>query len=312
MHDMATDRFDVLAPEFERIAPPGTEVETINCDCVFGEGPVWNAREGALYFVDIVGDKIMRWAPGEGMSVYRTPAGHPDGMTYDREGRLVVAGWGARTIWRLEPDGRAVILASHYEGQKINTPNDIVVKSDGAIYWTDMAGALDICGMCEDDVQRYLEFAAVFRLSPDEQTLTAVADDFENPNGLAFSPDESLLYVNDTSRRHIRVFDVQPDGSLAHGRVFYTDTGDEPGGPDGMKVDREGNVYCTGSGGIHVMSPAGKLLGRIKLHPVTNFAWGDADWRTLYITGRSDQRPPRARTDVYRVRLGIPGVPVPA
>src|SRR5918911_939606 len=191
MHDMASDRFDVLAPEFERIAPPGTEVEPINCDVVFGEGPVWNAAEGALYFVDIVGDKIMRWAPGEGVSVYRTPAGHPDGMTYDRQGRLIVAGWGARTVWRIEPDGRAVILASHYEGKKLNTP----------------------------------------------------------------------------SRRHIRVFDVQPDGSLANGRVFYTDTGDEPGGPDGMKVDSAGNVYCTGSGGVHVLSPAGKLLGRIKLHP---------------------------------------------
>jgi gluconolactonase len=128
-----------------------------------------------------------------------------------------------------------------------------------------------------------------------------VVTDFANPNGLAFSPDESLLYINDTTRRHIRVFDVQPDGSLANGRLFYQDEGSEPGNPDGMKVDQEGNVYCTGSGGIHVVAPSGKLLGVIKLHPITNMAWGDADWRTLYVTGRAE---------FYRIRLGIPGVPV--
>jgi gluconolactonase len=312
MHDMAVDRFDYVTPEFERIAPRGTQVETINCDLIFGEGPVWNAREQCLYFVDIVGDKIMQWVPGVGVRTVLTPSGHANGMTYDREGRLVIAGWGARTVWRLERDGRAVILASHYQGKKLNTPNDIVVKSDGAIYWTDMANALEICGMCGEDVQRYQEHNNVFRLAPDGTTLTAVADDFEGCNGLAFSPDESLLYVNDTTRRHIRVFDVQPDGSLANGRLFYQDDGDEPGGPDGMKVDQEGNVYCTGSGGVHVISAQGRLLGRILLHSITNFAWGDADWRTLYITGRSNMHPRRLRGDVYRVRLGIAGMPVPA
>jgi gluconolactonase len=152
-----------------------------------------------------------------------------------------------------------------------------------------------------EDVQRYLDYCAVFRLSPDGATITPVVTDFANPNGLAFSPDESLLYINDTTRRHIRVFDVQPDGSLANGRLFYQDEGSEPGNPDGMKVDQEGNVYCTGSGGIHVVAPSGKLLGVIKLHPITNMAWGDADWRTLYVTGRAE---------FYRIRLGIPGVPV--
>jgi gluconolactonase len=194
-----------------------------------------------------------------------------------------------------------VILASRYQGQKINTPNDIVVKSDGAIYWTDPTGALFICGMCGEDAQRYLEFSAVFRLSPDGTTVTPVIEDCVNPNGLAFSPDESLLYVNDTTQRHIRVFDVQPDGSLQNGRVFYEDQGSEPGNPDGMKVDVEGNVYCTGSGGIHVLDPTGQLLGVIKLHPITNMAWGDADWKTLYVTGRAE---------IYRIRLNIPGVPV--
>ncbi|HEY7066531.1 MAG TPA: SMP-30/gluconolactonase/LRE family protein [Chloroflexota bacterium] len=292
---------EVVAPEFERIVPAGTVVQKIDADCIFGEGPVWNAREHYFLWTDIVGDRMYTWTQDEGVRLFRSPTGHANGTTYDRAGRLVVAGWGARTIWRLEPDGRAVILASHYEGQKINTPNDIVVKSDGAIYWTDTVSALFICGMPGEDVQRYLDYCAVFRLSPDGATITPVVTDFANPNGLAFSPDESLLYINDTTRRHIRVFDVQPDGSLANGRLFYQDEGSEPGNPDGMKVDQEGNVYCTGSGGIHVVAPSGKLLGVIKLHPITNMAWGDADWRTLYVTGRAE---------FYRIRLGIPGVPV--
>ena len=291
---------EAVAPEFERIVRRDAAAEIISTGCIFTEGPVWSAREGALYFVDIVGDKVLRWAPGHGLSVVKAPAGHPNGMTYDRQGRLVVCGWGARNIWRFEPDGRVVEIAAYYQGKRINTPNDIVCKSDGALYWTDPTGALFIPGMCGDDVQQYLAFQGVFRLGPDG-TLSVVADDFANPNGLAFSPDEARLYVNDTTRRHIRVFDVQPDGSLRNGRVFYEDHGSEPGNPDGMKVDMAGNVYCTGSGGIHVISPEGRLLGRLRLHPITNMAWGDADWRTLYVTGRAD---------LYRVRLEVAGVPV--
>lgn len=293
---------DKAAPGLERIVPKDAVLTRISYGWIFTEGPVWNAREGCLLWTDIVGDKILKWVPGEGVRVVLSPSGHANGMTLDREGRLVVAGWGARTVWRMEPDGSIVTLASEYQGKKINTPNDIVVKSDGSIYWTDPSGALFIPGMCGEDVQRYLDFHAVFRLSPDGSTLTPVADDFESPNGLAFSPDESLLYVNDTARRHIRVFDVQPDGSLRNGRVFYEDKYDEPGVPDGMKVDMEGNVYCTGSGGIHVIDPQGNLLGRLRTPDhVSNMAWGDADWRSLYITQRSN---------VWRVRLTIPGVPV--
>ena len=214
----------------------------------------------------------------------------------------MVAGWASRSVWRMDHDGSIVTVASHYQGKKINTPNDIVVKSDGSIYWTDPPMAMYIPGMAGDDLQRYLDFIGVFRLSPDGKTLTPVADDFENPNGLCFSPDESLLYINDTARRHIRVFDVKPDGTLSNGRLFYEARGDEPGNPDGMKVDVEGNVYCTGPAGIHVIDPKGNLLGRIKIPThTTNMNWGDSDWRTLFITSRSC---------VYRVRLGIPGVPV--
>jgi gluconolactonase len=293
---------DMTAPGFERIVPKHAPLDRIAYGLQFGEGPVWNARQGSLLWVDIVGDTIWKWIPGKGTEILLRPSGKANGMTYDRQGRLVVAGWASRTVWRMEHDGSIVTLASHYQGQKINTPNDIVVQSDGATYWTDPPMAMYIPGMAGDDVQRYLDFIGVFHLSPDGATLTPVADDFINPNGLAFSPDESLLYINDTSRRHIRVFEVQADGTLRNGRVFYEARGEEPGNPDGMKVDTEGHVYCTGPAGIHVIDPRGNLLGRMKIPGhVTNMAWGDADWRSLYIT---------TRDSVYRVRLQVPGVPV--
>lgn len=294
---IATDR---EAPGFERIVTKDATMEKILCDCIFGEGPVWNARQGYLLWADIAGNKILKWTPGEGVTTFLTPTGHANGMTYDRQARLVVAGYGSRTIWRMEHDGRIVVLASHYQGKKISTPNDIVVKSDGSIYWTDSFGALSHPGFAGDDVQRYLDFCPVFRLSPDGSTLTVVADDFESNNGLAFSPDESLLYVNDTRRRHVLAFDVQPDGGLKNGRLFYQ-MEKEGSGPDGMKVDVEGNLYCRGPGGIHVVDPKGNLLGRIKVNDFSNLAWGDADWKTLYVTGH---------TVVYRFRLNIPGIPV--
>ncbi|MFQ5873150.1 MAG: SMP-30/gluconolactonase/LRE family protein [Dehalococcoidia bacterium] len=293
---------DMRSPGFERIVPENATLDRIAYGCIFTEGPVWNGREGYLAWTDIVGDTIWKWTPGKGATILLRPSGKANGMTYDRQGRLVVAGWGSRTIWRMEHDGSVVTIASHYQGKKINTPNDIVVKSDGAIYWTDPPGAMYIPGMGGDDVQQYLDFHPIFRLSPDGSTLTSVVDDFESPNGLTFSPDESLLYINDTARRHIRVFDVQADGTLSNGRLFYEAKGDEPGVPDGMKVDMDGNVYCTGPAGVHVIDPRGNLLGRLKIpEHVSNMAWGDADWQSLYIT---------ARSNVYRVRLGIPGIPV--
>ncbi len=293
---------DMTAPGFERILSPDARLERIAYGLEFGEGPVWNAREGYLLYTDIIGDTIWKWTPGVGASIVLRPSGKANGTTYDRQGRLVVAGWSARTIWRMEADGAIVTIASHYQGKKINAPNDIVVKADGSIYWTDSTGALAIPAMAGPDVQQYLDAPSVLRLSADGSAVTCLVDDFESPNGLVFSPDESLLYINDTRRGHIRVFEVQGDGSLANGRVFYQQRGSEPGNPDGMKVDTEGNVYCTGPAGIHVIDPQGNLLGRIKIADhVTNMAWGDADWQTLYIT---------AVPSVYRLRMNIAGIPV--
>jgi len=199
------------------------------------------------------------------------------------------------------PDWPISTLCSHYQGKKINGPNDIVVKSDGSIYFTDPSGGLHLVEMYGDDVQRYLDFHGVFRISPTGE-MNLIIEDCNYPNGLAFSPDESLLYVNDTRDFLIRVFDVQADGSVKNGRLFYKAVGTESGMPDGMKCDVEGNVYCTGPGGVHVISPAGKLLGRIRIPGhVTNFAFGDDDWRGLYMT---------TYTQLLHTRVGIPGVAV--
>jgi gluconolactonase len=222
-------------------------------------------------------------------------------MTFDLEGRLVIAGWSARTIWRIENDGSFTTLASRYQGKKLNSPNDIVVRSDGSIYFTDSAGGLVIPGMVGDDLQRQLDVQGVFCLTPAGE-VQLVLDDCVYPNGLAFSRDEKLLYVNDTRLGLIRAFDVRKDGSVGPGRLFHKLTGNEPGVADGMKVDCEDNVYCTGPGGIHIMDNGGKLLGRLLLpgHN-TNIAWGDDDWRSLFIT---------TYHGVVRTRLNIAGVAV--
>jgi gluconolactonase len=292
---------DMTAPGFDRLVAVDAVLERVSHGLVFTEGPVWDARQGALVWTDIRGDKILKWVPGKGQTTILEPTGKANGLTLDAANRLVVAGWGSRTVWRWEPDGTQTVLAATYQGKKLNAPNDVVVKSDGSIWWTDPDGGLYIPGMDGPDVQKYLDFAGVYRVNPDGSGLTLVTDQVEGPNGLCFSPDESLLYVNDTPRRNIQVYEVTPDGRLKNGRVFYTDRGTEPGVPDGMKVDVEGNVYCTASAGIHVIEPGGQLLGRIKIpEHVANMAWGDSDFRTLYIC---------AREVVYRVRLGIPGIP---
>ncbi len=294
---------DMASPDLESIVEPNTPLDRIYHGLSFGEGPLWDQQNKELYFVDIVGSTIWKWVPGKGTEVVLHPSGHANGMTFDHNHRILVAGWGARTVWRFEKDGSTTVLASHYDGQKINSPNDIVVKtSDGGIYFTDSEGGLVNVGQCGEDVQRYLDFQGVYRISPDGSEVTLVTGDVYYPNGLAFSPDESLMYINDSRKGLIHVFDAKSDGSLENMRLFYTLVGDEPGIADGMKVDIEGNVYCTGPAGVHVLAPSGKLLGRLKIPGhTTNMAWGEDDWRALFIT---------TYTGVYRARLKIPGIPV--
>ena len=293
---------EASSQHFHDLVPNDAVLERVAHGHIFTEGPVWNAREGALYFVDIIGDTIWKWTPGVGESVFLRPSGKANGMTYDRAGRLVVAGWTSRNVWRRDHDGVIVPLAMEYGGQKLNTPNDLVVKSDGSIYFTDATGGLVIVGMEVDDIQQYRESAAVFKLEPGTGELTLLTTEIPGCNGLAFSPDESILYVNDTAGRYIQAYDVKPDGTLTNSRRFCDVRGDQPGNPDGMKVDVSGNVYCTGPGGVHVFDPSGVYLGRILVpEPCSNMAWGDADWKTLYIT---------ARSSIFRIRLSTAGIAV--
>ena len=295
---MATEAF---SPEFRSIVPEQATFERAASGFIFIEGPVWNYREGYLIWVDIIGDTIWKWVPGRGKSIVMRPSGHANGTTFDHQGRLVLAGWSNRAVWRLEADGAVTTLASHYQGTRLNTPNDIVVKSDGAIYFTDPSNGMHLVGHQGEDLQKYLEFEGVYRLEPDTHKLTLLCDDMTFPNGLCFSPDESLLYVNDTTEHYVRVFDVGPDGTLSNGRPFTELHGVAPGHPDGMKVDIEGNVYCTGPGGVWVMDPKGKHLGLMKTpEQCHNFTFGGEDLRTIFFA---------CRTTVYRMKVNIPGIP---
>jgi len=293
-----------IAPELERIVSLGQDVEELGngygSEAGPAEGPVWWKEGGYLLFSDIGQNRRMKWAPGAGVTVFQEPTNYANGLTRDRQGRLIACEHGMRRVIRVESDGSLTVVANSYGGKRLNRPNDVVVKSDGSIYFTDPWTHPDPAGQWD------LDFAGVYRVSPDLGTLTLVVRDFVLPNGLAFSPDERILYINDSRRRHIRAFDVHPNGTLALAtdRVFCELKGDRPGVPDGMKVDTEGNVYCGGPGGIWVMDTAGKHLGTI-VHGAsmtTNLAWGGEEWKTLYFT---------TRQTLGRIQLKISGVPVP-
>jgi sugar lactone lactonase YvrE len=283
-----------IADDLHAVMDAGAKVEKVADGFKFVEGPVWHPG-GFLLFSDIPANTIYKWKPGAANAeVFRTPSGHSNGLTLDPQGRLVACEHDRR-VSRTEKDGSIVTLAEKFDGKRLNSPNDLVVKSDGSIYFTDPP-----YGLPKGNEGREIGFNGVFRIASDGK-LSALAKDFDRPNGLAFSPDEKKLYINDTSAAHIRVFDVNPDGTLAGGRVFVElkEPGKE-GAPDGMKVDTLGNVFCTGPGGVWVFAPDGGLLGKIATPEVpANIGWGDSDFKTLYIT---------ARTGLYRIRLKNAGI----
>jgi len=281
-----------------RIVPETAQIERLATGFQFTEGPVWNSSGGYLLFSDIPGNRIIKYTPGEGISDFRVPSGKSNGLTFDREGRLVACEHQNRRVSVTQKDGTVTTVASHYKGKKLNSPNDVVVKSDGSVYFTDPPYGLNpVFGSLGS---QELPFFGVYRLSPPGEELRLLVDD-SVPNGLAFSLDESLLYIADTENSHIRVFDVDDDGNVANGRIFAEISG-EPLAPDGMKIDSEDNVYVTGKGGVWVLNPAGSRIGVIPVPELpANLSWGDEDWKTLFIT---------ARRSLYRIRLSIPGVPV--
>ncbi len=280
-----------------QLVPKEPKLEQLATGFGFTEGPVWCGDH--LLFSDIPQNHIMLWrmsGQGSEITIFRNPSGNSNGLTRDKSGRLLACEHGNRRVSRTEKNASVSAIAERYKGQRLNSPNDVVVRSDGTIYFTDPPYGLE-----NHTVGKETPFNGVYRIKPDGE-LVLLFDDFDRPNGLAFSPDEKTLYVDDSTRCHIRAFDVDRAGNLSKGRVFVDIKSPEEGVPDGMKVDRQGNVYCTGPGGLWVIDPAGKPLGRIVLPEVpANVAWGDSDWKTLYIT---------ARTSIYRLRLTVPGIPV--
>lgn len=293
----------VFSPRAAELIDLDAEVERAATGFLFTEGPLYDPRRGCLLFSDLAGDVMRSWRSDSGIVEVRRPSGKSNGLAWDPEGRLVACEHVGRRVTRTEPDGSITVLASEYQGRPLNSPNDVVVKSDGSVYFSDPPyGLQDYFGIARP---QDLPFQGLYRVSPDGR-LSLLADDFEAPNGLAFSPDEKRLYVDDTERVHVRVFDVQPDGSLSNSRVFFDYAGREAdwqGGPDGLKVDAQGNVWATGPGGIWLIDPQGAALAVIPVPEVpSNLNWGGPDRQIVYVT---------ARASVYQMRAKVAGNAVP-
>ncbi len=266
------------------------KVEKLAGGLKFTEGPVWHPR-GFLLFSDIPADTIYKLTTDGKVSVFRRPAGNPNGNTFDTQGRLITAEHNRRLV-RTEKNGQIKVLAERYQGKLLNSPNDVVVMSDGSIYFTDPP-----YGISKEKEE--LGFYGIYRWRPNG-TLTLLNKQMLRPNGIAFSPDEKKLYVSDSAQGYIRIFDVKSDGTLTNSRVFAElKEPKDKGVPDGLKIDIKGNIYCSGPEGVWIFSPTGQLLGKIIVpEVVTNLAWGNKDYKTLYIT---------AGQGVYRIRLKVAG-----
>jgi sugar lactone lactonase YvrE len=290
---------EVDNPGLHELIAPDTPIERIAGGLGFTEGPVW--RGTSLLFSDIPNKRIARWRRlPEGAELTTFATGNSNGLTLDRQGQVLAAEHDGRRVTRVADDGTRTVLAERFEGKRLNSPNDIVVKSDGSIYFTDPPYAVQPStpGMprpaewwSKPIPGKELPYNGVYRLSPDG-ILRLLVDDFALPNGLAFSPDESVLYIADSAHKHIRAFDVRPDGTLTNGRIQFEMPSEDPGVADGFKVDLHGNVFSTGPGGMWVFRPTGERLGRVVLPELpANLAWGE-DGSVLFLT---------ARTSVYRL-----------
>jgi len=319
-----------LDPAVDAILPADAAIEKIGDDCKWTEGPIW-VRGGYLLFADIPNNCIMKWTPDGRLSVFMQPSGYTgaepfkgiepgsNGMTMDARGRVTVAGHAARNVWRFEslkssaPHSgyKVTVLADKYQGKRLNSPNDLVYKSDGSLYFTDPPYGLET--QADNDPKKELTFNGVFRVrdavshppgaAPDPGTVDLLISDLTRPNGIAFSPDEKVLYiaVSDPQRKVWMRYDVRPDGTVTNGKVLLDSTSSPgEGGPDGIKVDRKGNIYGAGPGGVWIFTPEGKHLATLRIgEKVANCNWGDADAKTLYVT---------ASTSVYRIRMKIAGI----
>jgi gluconolactonase len=311
-----------LDPALDALVPADAKIEKLADGMGFLEGPVWvhATKPGYLLFSDIPANAIDKWNPqtkkvsvfldksgfagsDPGDAGFQLNNGHAvvtlygsNGVTLDKQGRVTYCQHGDRGVMRLEKDGKRTVLADKYEGKRLNSPNDLVYKSDGSLYFTDPPFGLR---KVADDPKKELPFSGVYLLSKGK--LTLVNKDFGAPNGIAFSPDEKVLYINDSFTKTYWRFDVQPDGTLANKKLLIdASSSKDDGVPDGMRVDKQGNIYAAGPGGVWVLSPEGKHLGTIKPpENPANLAFGDDDAKTLYFT---------AVTGLYRIRVNVAGI----
>jgi gluconolactonase len=283
---------------FREVVGGDPPIDHLATGFAFTEGPIWHPGERHLTFSDMPGNHMRRWTARGGITTFRKPSNMANGNAYDRAGRMVTCEHATSRVTRTEHDRSITVLATHYKDKQLNSPNDIVVKSDGRIYFTDPTyGRMPYYGI---ERAPELDFRGVYRVEEDGSGLTSLVDDFAQPNGLCFSRDEQRLFANDTERNHIRVFDVGRDGLLSNGRIWAEVKGTGAGAPDGMKIDQDGNLYCCGPGGLHVFSPDALSLGVILIpEPAANFTWGEDDLLSIFVT---------ASTSLYRVRTRTPGI----
>lgn len=279
-----------MTSAFREIVPE-QQVEKLVGNLQFTEGPVWHP-DGYLLFSDIPANRTIKYTPDGSVETYLEPSRNSNGLTLDHDLRLVACEHTGRQVSRQADDGQMETIVSHWDGKRLNSPNDLVVHSSGTVFFTDPP-----YGIQPEEAE--IGFNGVYRVD-DDGSITLLESDFGRPNGLAFSPDESVLYVDDTERRNVRSFDVNDDLSLSNDRVFIDMDTSEQGSPDGMKVDTSGNLYVTGAGGVWVISPGAEHLGTIVFPELpANVAFGGGDYRTLFVT---------ARTGLYSVRVNIAGI----
>ena len=290
---------EIRHERFTEILDPAEELEQLETGFDFVEGPIWHPIESSLIFSDILGNSIYRWTEKEGTATLRRNSYMANGNAYDKRGRVITCEHATSRVTRTDFANGAIpeMLATHYQGRQLNSPNDVVVASNGLIYFTDPTSGRSVdYGVPREPA---LDFSGVYQLDPQTGKLVLLVDDFEKPNGLCFARDESQLFINDSNRFHIRVFDVNRSGGLSNGAVWTEMLGEGPGVPDGMKIDQEDNIFCCGPGGIHLFGKDGASLGVIKMpEHTTNLCFGGDDLQSLYIT---------ASTSIYRLHVNVPG-----
>jgi gluconolactonase len=299
----------MTTPAFDALIDPAAELRCLGEGYEFTEGPVWSVRERCLYFSDIPGDVRWRWTEAGGMEVAETPTFKGNGMAFDGDGHLLVCEQVSSCLVRLRPGHGRELVAYHYRGAYLNSPNDVVTRvSDGSIYFTDPDYGRWNDWIGQERSRNGVGFRGIYRVPPGggELELLVAEDEFDQPNGLCFSPDETLLYVNDSSARNVKVFDVAADGSLGPGRLLREGIGSgvpREGNVDGMECDEHGNVWVTGPGGVWVLTPEGDHLGTVATPEVCgSLAWGGADLHTLFLT---------TTTTVHAVRTLAGPAPLP-